>query len=142
MMSRLADKVPDGPTLKIANIQTNGWTWLGPGNIGGRVRSILIHPTLTDILWCGSVSGGVWKSTNGGASWFPLNDFMANLAVACMAMDPTNADVIYVGTGKAQPLPSRSSRGGHLQNWRRRRNLDTTVFDSQFIVSICESPGH
>src|SRR5205823_735822 len=31
-----------------AGIQTNGWTWLGPGNIGGRVRSILVHPTLTN----------------------------------------------------------------------------------------------
>src|SRR5439155_1679385 len=34
-----------------------------------------------------------------GASWFPLNDFMANLGVACMVMDPINADVIYAGTG-------------------------------------------
>src|SRR5439155_8800102 len=82
-----------------AGIQTNSWTWLGPGNIGGRVRSILVHPTLTNILWCGAVNGGVWKSTNSGASWFPLNDFMANLGVACMVMEPINADVIYAGTG-------------------------------------------
>src|SRR5881392_2747128 len=80
-------------------IQTNSSTCIPPGNIGGRVRSSLIHPTLTNILWCGAVNGGVWKSTNSGASWFPLNDFMANLGVACMAMDPANADVIYAGTG-------------------------------------------
>jgi PKD repeat protein len=88
------------PGPLVAGIQTNGWTWLGPGNIGGRVRSILIHPTVTNIMWCGGVDGGVWKTTNSGASWFPLNDFMANLAVSCMAMDPTDPNTIYAGTGE------------------------------------------
>jgi photosystem II stability/assembly factor-like uncharacterized protein len=85
-----------------AGIQTNGWTWLGPGNIGGRVRSILVHPTSTNIMWCGGVDGGVWKTTNSGTAWFPLNDFMANLAIACLAMDPTNPNVIYAGTGEGE----------------------------------------
>jgi hypothetical protein len=51
-------------------------------------------------MWCGSVGGGVWKTLNGGASWFPLDDFMANLAVACMVMDPADPNVIYAGTGE------------------------------------------
>lgn len=84
----------------VAGIESSGWTWLGPGNIGGRVRSILIHPATNSIMWAGGVDGGVWKTTNSGASWFPLDDFMANLAVSCMAMDPANPDVIYVGTGE------------------------------------------
>lgn len=84
----------------VAGIESSGWTWLGPGNIGGRVRSILVHPTTNSIMWAGGVDGGVWKTTNGGASWFPLDDFMANLAVSCMVMDPTNPNVIYAGTGE------------------------------------------
>jgi PKD repeat protein len=84
----------------LAGIGTNNWTWLGPGNIGGRVRSILIHPTQTNIMWCGGVDGGVWKTTNSGAAWFPLNDFMGNLAIACMALDPANTNVLYAGTGE------------------------------------------
>ena len=84
----------------IAGIQTNGWIWLGPGNVGGRVRSILVHPTSTNVLWCGGVSGGIWKTTNSGAAWFPCDDFMANLAVCSLAMDPANPDVIYAGTGE------------------------------------------
>src|ERR1035438_2676486 len=86
--------------LPAAGLPTNGWTWLGPGNIGGRVRAILVHPTSTNIMWCGGVDGGVWKTTNSGAAWFPLNDFMANLAISCMVMDPTNANIIYAGTGE------------------------------------------
>jgi hypothetical protein len=95
--------VPDSgpPGTRNAGITSGGWTWLGPGNIGGRVRSILIHPTSTNILWCGGVDGGVWKSTNAGVAWFPLNDFMANLAISCMAMDPGNPNTIFAGTGEA-----------------------------------------
>ena len=84
----------------VAGIESSGWTWLGPGNIGGRVRSILIHPTNPSIMWAGSVGGGVWKTLNGGASWNPLDDFMPNLAIACMVMDPANPDIIYAGTGE------------------------------------------
>src|SRR5207247_2606579 len=91
---------PGVPGPLNAGIRTSGWTWLGPGNIGGRVRAILVHPTSTNILWCGGVDGGVWKTTNNAASWFPLNDFMANLAVSCMAIDPANPNVIYAGTGE------------------------------------------
>jgi photosystem II stability/assembly factor-like uncharacterized protein len=86
---------------KTAGIQRSGWTWQGPGNVGGRVRSIVVHPTIPGIMWAGSVGGGVWKTLNGGDSWFPLDDFMANLAVSCMVMDPTNANVLYAGTGES-----------------------------------------
>jgi photosystem II stability/assembly factor-like uncharacterized protein len=67
------------------------------------VRAILVHPTSTNIMWCGGVDGGVWKTTNSGASWFPLDDFMPSLAVSCMAMDPANPNVLYAGTGEAGP---------------------------------------
>src|SRR5437773_2592529 len=63
------------PQPLVAGIQPSAWTWLGPGNIGGRVRSILIHPTTPSTMWVGSVGGGIWKTLNGGASWFPLDDF-------------------------------------------------------------------
>src|SRR5262249_52310525 len=76
------------------------WTWLGPANVGGRIRSIIIHPTQTNTMWIGSVSGGIWKTTNGGTSWAPLDDFMADLAVGCMAIDPTDANVLFAGTGE------------------------------------------
>lgn len=76
------------------------WTWLGPGNIGGRVRAIVVHPTNTNTLWAGSVAGGIWKTTNGGVSWQVLDDFMANMAVSTLAIDPGNPDVLYAGTGE------------------------------------------
>ena len=76
------------------------WTQLGPGNIGGRVRAIVVHPTDPNLVYLGSVSGGVWKTTNGGTSWSPLKDNMENLAVCSIVMDPTNSSILYAGTGE------------------------------------------
>lgn len=87
-------------TDTVAGINPTGWQWLGPGNIGGRVRSIIIHPSDPQTLWLGSVSGGIWKTTDGGTSWAPLADFMTNLAVSSMVIDPTNPNVLYAGTGE------------------------------------------
>ena len=95
---------PGGPLSyeqsRTAGIDSASWTWVGPGNVGGRIRSILVHPTTTTTMWVGGVGGGVWKTLNGGTTWFPLNDFMANLAIGCLVMDPTNPNVIYAGTGE------------------------------------------
>jgi photosystem II stability/assembly factor-like uncharacterized protein len=87
-------------TDTVAGISPASWQWLGPGNIGGRVRSIIIHPSDPQTLWLGSVSGGIWKTTDGGASWAPLADFLTNLAVSSMVIDPTNPKVLYAGTGE------------------------------------------
>lgn len=77
-----------------------GWRSLGPGNVGGRTRGLVVHPTRPQRLWAGSAGGGVWYSCNGGESWEPVDDFMANLAVSCLVMDPTDPRVIYAGTGE------------------------------------------
>jgi photosystem II stability/assembly factor-like uncharacterized protein len=95
-----ADATTQGIQPENAGIQPSIWTRIGPGNIGGRLRSIIIHPTNPSTMWVGAVGGGVWKTTNGGASWSTTTDFMANLAVNCMAIDPTNPNVLYAGTGE------------------------------------------
>ena len=90
------------------------WTSIGPGNIGGRTRSMIIHPTNSKILWLGAVGGGVWKTTDGGeSSWSTTTDFLANLAVNCMTMDPVNnPNVLYAGTG--EPYPFFGIRGNGI----------------------------
>lgn len=76
------------------------WTWLGPGNIGGRIRAIAINPSNTNIIIVGAVSGGIWRSTDGGSSWSPMNDFMASLAVTSIIFDPANSNIVYAATGE------------------------------------------
>ncbi len=83
-----------------AGIAPDSWTWLGPGNIGGRLRTIVIHPTNTNTMWIGSAGGGIWRSDNAGGSWQPVDDFSANLAVSTLVINPANASLMYAGTGE------------------------------------------
>lgn len=86
-----------------AGIAGGSWTSIGPGNIGGRIRSIIIKPAGTPdarTIWVGAVSGGVWKSTDSGLNWSTNTDSLANTAVNCMAIDPVNSDILYAGTGE------------------------------------------
>lgn len=76
------------------------WTFRGPNNIGGRTRSLLIDPANPNILIGGSVGGGIWRSTNGGASWNLVNDRMHSLAIGCLTRDPNDANVLYAGIGE------------------------------------------
>jgi len=76
------------------------WTFLGPGNIGGRTRALLVDPNQPGVLYAGAVSGGVWKSTSGGATWTPIGDILSNLAVCALAQDPHDSATIYAGTGE------------------------------------------
>ncbi|GBD91672.1 hypothetical protein BMS3Abin04_02404 [bacterium BMS3Abin04] len=80
---------------KTENISS--WSALGPGNIGGRIRSIIIRPSNSNHILIGSVSGGIWKSVDGGASWTPKIDDGNPLAIGSMVND---GDVVYAGTGE------------------------------------------
>src|ERR1051325_2305409 len=76
------------------------WQSLGPGNVGGRTRALLIDPVNPDVMYAAGVGGGIWKTTNAGAAWLPLNDFLATIAVTCTPCDPSNSATIYAGTGE------------------------------------------
>jgi hypothetical protein len=84
----------------VAGIAPRTWVALGPGNIGGRTRTILIHPANHATMWAGSVGGGVWRTDDGGQGWVPVDDFMANLAVTSLVGDPDDPGLIYAGTGE------------------------------------------
>jgi len=76
------------------------WEWIGPGNIGGRVRTILFHPADPNRMWIGAASGGIWKTSNGGNHWSPVDDFLPSLNVTSLAMDPNNSNIMYAATGE------------------------------------------
>jgi len=121
------------------------WTGLGPNNVGGRTRALLIHPTNPSVMYAAGVSGGVWKTTNGGALWTPLNDLMANIAVNSLAMDPKNPNVIYAGTGEGYfnidgirgAGVFKTTDGG--ATWTRLAS--TTTADFYYVNDIVVSPA-
>jgi len=76
------------------------WDFLGPTNVGGRTRTLIIDPTDPNVMYAGGVSGGVWKTTTGGAQWNAIGDELVNLAVNSLAMDPRDHNTLYAGTGE------------------------------------------
>jgi len=81
------------------------WEFIGPLNVGGRVVDLEFNPQNPNIIYAGFATGGVFKSTDMGGSWFSVFDDQAVLTVGDIAIDPVNPDIIYVGTGEAN--------GGH-----------------------------
>lgn len=78
-----------------------GWNALGPGNIGGRTRSLVINPKSPNIMYAGAVTGGVWKSTDSGTTWNPITDLTPSIYIGSMIMDPADPNTIYAGTGES-----------------------------------------
>lgn len=81
------------------------WEWLGPSNIGGRVRAIAIRPDDAAVIYLGSATGGLLKSEDAGASWSVVNDFLPSLSVSSIVFDPNDYDVMFMSTGEARSRP-------------------------------------
>jgi photosystem II stability/assembly factor-like uncharacterized protein len=92
---------PSVQAITSASGTLNGsWQPHGPGNIGGRSREILISYKNQNVMWTAGVAGGIWKSTDGGASWQPKGDLLVNIAVNSIVQDSKMDDVLYAGTGE------------------------------------------
>lgn len=83
----------------------NGQTFSASGSaVSGRVTAIALDPGYNGVtnqtVYVGAAHGGVWRSIDNGANWTPLLDNQPSLAVGSIAVDPTNPNVIYVGTGE------------------------------------------
>lgn len=74
----------------------------GPANVPGRTRTILIDPddASQNTWFAGNVTGGIWKTTDAGASWVEIAPELDNLSIVTMAMAESNSSVIYAGTGE------------------------------------------
>ncbi|MDX1908652.1 MAG: GEVED domain-containing protein [Bacteroidia bacterium] len=71
-------------------VRATGATWVnrGPYNVGGRTRALAIDVTNENILLAGGVSGGMWRSVNGGSSWAKTTGSSELHSVTCLAQDP------------------------------------------------------
>jgi photosystem II stability/assembly factor-like uncharacterized protein len=81
--------IPNGQTYSAARVL-----------VTGRVTAIAINPTAPDNIFIGTAKGGVWKTTDGGGTWSPMSDNEMSLSIGALTLDPTNASVVYAGTGE------------------------------------------
>jgi photosystem II stability/assembly factor-like uncharacterized protein len=86
------------------------WVFAGPTNIGGRITDIEIPGESFNTVFVAAASGGILKTTNNGASWTNVFSGQATIPVGDIAIDNTNTDLMYAGTGEANSS-SQSFRG-------------------------------
>jgi len=109
------------PPLK-SRLVEHGWEFQGPRNLSGRIKCLAQVANNPLIVYAGSAGSGVWKSVNGGHTWFPTMH-TEMLGIGAIAIAPTDPNVIVAGTGEytiGQPIPSvdsgraiyRSTNGG------------------------------
>jgi hypothetical protein len=82
----------------------NQWVERGPNNVGGRTRVVLFDPNdnTNKRVFAGGVSGGLWVNddiTDANSSWSSVG-IDENLSVTCIAVDPNNSQIMYLGTGE------------------------------------------
>jgi len=76
---------------------------IGPAVAGGRVAAVAGTPQDDQLYYLGTAGGGVWKSSNAGATWDPVFDKQPVAAIGALAIDPTHERVVWAGTGEANP---------------------------------------
>ena len=91
-------------TKKARRNKSNNITFTerGPANVAGRTRAVLAFPSdLSLNTWLiGSVSGGIWKTTDGGGNWENMTADLPNLGFSTLAHSAANENIIYAGTGE------------------------------------------
>ncbi len=121
--------------------QVNPWILEGPTNIGGRISDVEMSKTSFDTIYAGAASGGVFKSTDGGMSWFAIFDETLALSIGDILLDPTNPNIIYVGTGEVNGGGGSVTYGGNgvykssdAGNTWMHLGLEGTEYISRIVV--------
>jgi photosystem II stability/assembly factor-like uncharacterized protein len=117
--------------------------WLGPGTMSGRITSIAGSDKDGKTVYVGTAGGGVWKTTNAGASFKPIFDKYC-LSIGAIAIDQKDPNVVYVATGESNMRNSvsygdglfKSTDGG--DNWDRI-GLDSTEHISKILINPQDS---
>jgi hypothetical protein len=90
------------------------WSSRGPSNIGGRTRALGVDVRNESIVLAGGVSGGMWRSSDGGSSWTKTTGYGDLHSVTCLAQDtrPAKGDIWYYGTGEYRGNSADGGGGG------------------------------
>jgi photosystem II stability/assembly factor-like uncharacterized protein len=114
--ARNARTTPSSSDADSARLAELPWRSIGPAITSGRVVDFAvpegpksqIGERLGEIFYVASASGGVWKTVNGGTTWEPIFDHEGAASIGDIAVAPSNADIIWVGTGEANNQRSSS----------------------------------
>ena len=104
---------------------------IGPANMGGRIVDVAVVESNPAIMYVATASGGLWKTTDNGASWTPIFDHQNTVCLGDVTVAPSDPNIVWVGTGEGNPRNSvawgdgvyRSLDGG--KTWQHMGLKDT-----------------
>ena len=73
---------------------------IGPAFMSGRIADVAVDPTNRSIWYVATSSSNVWKTENRGTTWTPIFDDYPSYSTGSIAIDPTDSNVIWLGTGE------------------------------------------
>lgn len=73
---------------------------IGPGLTSGRIVDFAVNPQNFSEYYVAVACGGVWKTTNGGITYNPIFDAQNSFSIGCLAIDPNNPFIVWVGSGE------------------------------------------
>jgi len=92
-------------TDKLKNLE---FREIGPAVMGGRIDDFGVVESNPNIVYVGTASGGVWKTTNNGTTWEPVFDKEGVSTIGDIAIAPSDPSVVWVGTGEPNNRQSSS----------------------------------
>lgn len=113
---------------------------LGPGTMSGRISAIEgVESENGKTIYVGTAGGGIWKTTNAGASFKPIFDKYCQ-SIGAIAIDQKNPKTIYAGTGESNMRNSVSIGNGFYKstdagsNWSKTGGLDSTEHIAKIAI--------
>jgi hypothetical protein len=88
------------------------WRCIGPANPGGRIDDFAVVERNTDIIYMGTASGGLWKTTNKGITWESIFDDQESSTIGDVTVSSSHPDIVWVGTGEPNNRQSLSWGNG------------------------------
>lgn len=95
-----AMRVRSSMTVEARHLQGLSWRQIGPAMFSGRIADVAGIPGNRDLIFVGSASGGLYRSTNGGVTYDPIFESATTLSIGAIAVQIDHPDIIYVGTGE------------------------------------------
>ncbi|MGY5849067.1 WD40/YVTN/BNR-like repeat-containing protein [Salegentibacter sp. F14] len=101
-----------GQKLDMSLVQNMEPRNIGPAGMSGRITAIDAVTANPDIIYAGSASGGLWKSTSGGVKWEPVFEDEETASIGAIAIQQSNPSIVWVGTGEGNPRNSLNGGAG------------------------------
>ncbi|MCK9207749.1 MAG: hypothetical protein M0P66_11610, partial [Salinivirgaceae bacterium] len=73
---------------------------IGPAFTSGRIADFAVNPNNYSEFYVAAASGNIWKTTNNGTTFEPVFDSYGAYSIGCLAIDPSNTNVVWAGTGE------------------------------------------